>query len=342
MAPTVPEDAISRALAAAVNAEDGCLGIYPLRTDRLLLRPVGMEHLEAIVRQAADLDVTRYTARMPHPYTLADGQAFLAEALRILDVGLGVVFAIERRGDGALMGLVGLDRSTDATDTAEIGYWIGREHWLQGFGAEAVHAVLAHAFDDLGFARVLAMVVPENEAGVAIVQSLNFAYAHHMEVEAPARPAGALEVAVYGLNGADFRAAQASRLLLVSAVALLDPDNRILLQKRPEGKELAGLWEFPGGKVDPGETPERALIRELQEELGIDVRESCLAPLAFASHAYKGFHLLMPLYVCRQWKGRPEPREGQELAWVAPNRLGDYPMPPADIPLIPILRDWLI
>lgn len=130
-------------------------------------------------------------------------------------------------------------------------------------------------------------------------------------------------------------------IVLVVAVALMDSDGRILIAKRPEGKKMAGLWEFPGGKVDPGETPERALIRELQEELGVDTRASCLAPIGFASHAYDDFHLLMPLYVCRVWNGTPMPKEGQELAWVRPARLGDYPMPPADIPLIAQLRDWV-
>ena len=131
------------------------------------------------------------------------------------------------------------------------------------------------------------------------------------------------------------------KILLVSAVALIDPEGRVLLAQRPPGKSLAGLWEFPGGKVDPGETPEAALIRELQEELGIDTWASCLAPLTFASHPYPDFHLLMPLFACRRWNGIPTPREGQTLAWVRPDRLKDYPMPPADIPLIPILRDWL-
>ena len=131
------------------------------------------------------------------------------------------------------------------------------------------------------------------------------------------------------------------KILLVSAVALIDPEGRVLLAQRPPGKSLAGLWEFPGGKVDAGETPEIALIRELQEELGIDTWASCLAPLTFASHTYPDFHLLMPLFACRRWNGIPNPREGQSLAWVRPDRLKDYPMPPADIPLIPILRDWL-
>ncbi len=131
------------------------------------------------------------------------------------------------------------------------------------------------------------------------------------------------------------------KTLLVSAVALIDADGRVLLAQRPEGKSLAGLWEFPGGKVEEGETPEVALIRELHEELGIDTWQSCLAPLTFASHSYPDFHLLMPLFACRRWNGIPSPREGQTLAWVRPNALRDYPMPPADLPLIPILRDWL-
>lgn len=132
-----------------------------------------------------------------------------------------------------------------------------------------------------------------------------------------------------------------SRILLVAAVALIDRDDRVLLAQRPPGKQMAGLWEFPGGKVDPGETPEAALIRELREELAVDTEESCLAPFTFASHAYKDFHLLMPLYVCRVWKGTPTPLEGQQLAWVRPNRMKDYPMPPADKPLVAMLRDLL-
>ena len=131
------------------------------------------------------------------------------------------------------------------------------------------------------------------------------------------------------------------KILLVSAVALIDRDGRVLLAQRPEGKSMAGLWEFPGGKVEPDETPETALIRELKEELAIDTWASCLAPLTFASHRYPEFHLLMPLFACRKWDGIPHGREGQALAWVRPTALKDYPMPPADLPLIPILRDWL-
>ncbi|MEQ8666111.1 MAG: (deoxy)nucleoside triphosphate pyrophosphohydrolase [Rhodospirillales bacterium] len=130
-------------------------------------------------------------------------------------------------------------------------------------------------------------------------------------------------------------------VVLVSAAALIDADGRVLIARRPEGKAMAGLWEFPGGKVEAGETPERALIRELAEELAIDVTASCLAPVAFASHAYDDFHLLMPLFACRVWQGDPEPHEHSEIAWVRPVRLGDYAMPPADAPLVATLRDLL-
>jgi 8-oxo-dGTP diphosphatase len=132
-----------------------------------------------------------------------------------------------------------------------------------------------------------------------------------------------------------------TRVILVSAVALIDADGRVLLAQRPEGKSMAGLWEFPGGKVETGETPEAALIRELQEELGISTHASCLAPLTFASHAYPDFHLLMPLFACRRWQGNPVGKEGQTLKWARVQELRDYPMPPADVPLIAVLRDWL-
>lgn len=132
-----------------------------------------------------------------------------------------------------------------------------------------------------------------------------------------------------------------TKVILVAACALIDPDGRVLIAQRPVGRPMAGLWEFPGGKVENGERPEETLIRELKEELGITVNEVCLAPLTFASHTYPDFHLLMPLYVCRRWNGTVAAQEGQRLAWVKPNRLKEYPMPPADVPLIPHLANLL-
>jgi 8-oxo-dGTP diphosphatase len=130
-------------------------------------------------------------------------------------------------------------------------------------------------------------------------------------------------------------------LLLVAACALVDRDGRVLIARRPAGKSMAGLWEFPGGKIEAGELPEQTVIREMKEELGVDITQACLAPLSFASHAYDDFHLLMPLFVCRRWNGRVEPREGQDVKWVRPVRLRDYPMPPADEPLVAHLIDML-
>ena len=132
-----------------------------------------------------------------------------------------------------------------------------------------------------------------------------------------------------------------SKIVLVAAIALVDTDGRVLIAQRPEGKSMAGLWEFPGGKLEDGETPEACLIREVHEELGIDTWDSCLAPVGFASHAYDDFHLLMPLFVCRKWQGTPQSKEGQALKWVRPHELRNYPMPPADEPLIAQLRDLL-
>ena len=149
----------------------------------------------------------------------------------------------------------------------------------------------------------------------------------------PAQPGGCWE--------APARAASDKPLVLVVAAALIDPDGRVLITQRPEGKAMAGLWEFPGGKLHEGETPEQALVRELREELAVETKNSCLAPLAFASHDYADFHLLMPLFVCRVWQGEPQALEGQALAWVRPARLRDYPMPPADEPLVALLRDYL-
>jgi 8-oxo-dGTP diphosphatase len=139
----------------------------------------------------------------------------------------------------------------------------------------------------------------------------------------------------------DQPAPPAREILFVVAAVLVDRDNRVLIAERPQGKSLAGLWEFPGGKLAPGETPEEALVRELKEELDIDVCLTCLAPFTFASHTYDRFHLMMPLYLCRNWDGEITPREGQRIKWVRASKLADYPMPPADLPLIPFLRDLL-
>jgi 8-oxo-dGTP diphosphatase len=207
------------------------------------------------------------------------------------------------------------------------------------------------ALANLEIDRIEASVATDNGASIAVLRRVGFRHVGEGMKMSVAHGAerkvlifAATRVDLFGDHGhtADApTAAGPKKIVLVSAVALIDSDTRILLARRPEGKSMAGLWEFPGGKVEPGETPEAALIRELREELGIDVAASCLAPFTFASHEYEKFHLLMPLFLCRRWKGTPTPKEGQTLAWVAPNKLSEYKMPEADRPLIPLLRDFL-
>jgi 8-oxo-dGTP diphosphatase len=213
---------------------------------------------------------------------------------------------------------------------------------------EAAGRVVSWAFANLPIDRIEAHVSIDNPASAAVLRRLGFreiaeAREHFLARDAEAAVAvfEARREDIFGQVEAETPLEGSKPLLLVAACALIDVDGRVLLARRPEGKKMAGLWEFPGGKLQPGETPEAALIRELSEELGIDVAAACLAPFAFASHAYERFHLLMPLFLCRRWQGFVQPLEGQTLAWVRPAKLADYEMPPADKPLVPLLRDFL-
>jgi len=299
-----------------------------------------------------DWEVARNLGPVPFPYgreALAD---WIARSAADRLAGRAFHFCITGREEEHPLGVIGLTR--ESPDTGRIGYWVGRRYWGHGVASEAVARLVSWAFGTLGLDRLVAYVADDNAPSMRVLEKEGFRFTHEAEHDFVSR-GGAFPVRWFALTRADRMAATghgrpapgalslaADRpLLLVSAVAMIDGDGRVLLARRPDGKALAGLWEFPGGKVRPGETPEAALIRELAEELGVDVSASCLAPFAFASHAYEKFHLLMPLYLCRRWQGTPQPREGQALAWVRPERLGDYPMPPADRPLVVMLRDWL-
>jgi 8-oxo-dGTP diphosphatase len=256
----------------------------------------------------------------------------------------------QENGAEALLGCVGLTLDAKNPREAELGYWIGRRHWGQGLGPEAAGRLAHWALANLDIDRLVASALVDNERSAAVLRRIGFKESGAGSQEFISRgglmpvrlfTATRMDIAVEAAAPVEAAPATGKPTLLVAAVALIDSEGRVLLARRPEGKPLAGLWEFPGGKVAPGETPEEALIRELREELGIDVSAACLGPFTFASHTYEKFHLLMPLYLCRRWQGQVTAMEGQALAWVRPARLGDYAMPPADIPLVAMLRDFL-
>ncbi len=325
----------------------------PLVTERLSLRPLQADDAAALHRLVNDWEVAKTLARVPFPYPHDLADEWIASTLAQIAAGTAWHLAVTRLDDGteALLGCVGLTLDPKNPREAELGYWIGRRHWAQGLGSEAAGRMAHWALANLDIDRLVASALVDNERSAAVLRRIGFKESGAGSQEFISR-GGAMPVRLFSATRMDIAAEAApvpmmaaptsgKPTLLVAAVALIDPESRVLLARRPEGKPLAGLWEFPGGKVAPGETPEEALIRELREELGIDVSAACLGPFTFASHTYEKFHLLMPLYLCRRWQGQVTAMEGQALAWVRPARLGDYAMPPADIPLVAMLRDFL-
>jgi 8-oxo-dGTP diphosphatase len=313
-----------------------------LRTSRLTLRPLAPEDAPNFHRLINDWEICRRLPDAPFPYAAALAVQWIAAAAADRAAGRAEQFAFTDSATGEVLGCGGLRLSKDRK-SAELGYWVGRAFWGQGFGVEAARRLTEWAFAAFPVARVTATVAADNEASAAVLRRLGFAPSGKGMQVFLCRPGQKLPVHFYALDREKpvVRVEQKNAVLLVAAAALIDADGRILLARRPEGKKMAGMWEFPGGKMEPGETPETALARELREELGITVSPEDFAPFVFASHPYEGFHLLMPVFLCRRWRGTPAPREGQALAWVEPYRLVEYPMPPADRPLIPMLRDFL-
>jgi 8-oxo-dGTP diphosphatase len=321
----------------------------PLKTARLTLRPLRPKDAEALHRLVNDWEVTRTLAEIPYPYDRSLADEWIASTQAQLAAGTGYHLAITGREGRkeTLVGVVGL-RVDAARRSGRLGYWVGRAYWKHGVATEAAKRMTSWAFANLPLDRIAAEVTEDNVGSFKVLRRVGFREVG-TGVRASVTTRGqhtvilfeATREDIFGHPEAPATEAGSTPLLVVAACALVDVDGRVLLARRPEGKKMAGLWEFPGGKLNPGETPEAALIRELKEELGIDVAAACLAPFAFASHAYDGFHLLMPLFVCRRWKGIPSPREQQTLAWVRASKLTEYEMPPADKPLIPLLRDFL-
>ena len=321
-----------------IEPDRGCAA-RRFTTDRLVRRDLRQADIPALMRHAGNREVAEMTARIPHPYTEADAEAFLRLAAEAKVGGGELVRAIATRDSDCLIGAISL-RPDSAENTGVLGYWLAKPEWGHGYMTEAGERILRYGFEELGLKSVRAAARPDNLASLRVLEKLGMAPDGTGQEDAPARD-GSFAVEFRVITRVRWLAGHALPVLLVAAVALIDPDNRVLLSRRPPGKPMAGLWEFPGGKVAPGETPEAALIRELREELAIDTAASCLAPLVFASHRYAAFHLLMPLFICRVWSGTPRPLEGQELTWVRAARLRDYDMPPADIGLVAMLRDLL-
>ncbi len=319
----------------------------PLKTERLILRPLVPEDAEAMHALVNDWEVTRNLATVPFPYPRELADEWIQSTRRSLAEGSAYELAITgREGDDEI--LVGVAGLRITARVGRLGYWVGRRFWGHGVATEAVGRLARWALANLDLDRLEAGVIIDNPASAAVLRRIGFREigtgADHSLARAAECDVWLFEATRDDLFGHVEPAAEKSGskpLLLVAACALIDADGRVLLARRPEGKKMAGLWEFPGGKLHDGETPEAALIRELKEELGIDVTAACLAPFTFASYKYERFHLLMPLYLCRRWKGTPRPKENQTLTWVRPQKLADYPMPPADKPLIPLLRDFL-
>ena len=322
----------------------------PLKTERLTLRPFLASDAIALHRLINNFDVAKMLELVGYPYDISAAEAWIATAIQDLAEGTACHLAITgHEGEReVLVGAVGVTLDP-AARTGRLGYWVGQPYWGHGVAAEAVGRLTRWAFANMEIDHLTASVATDNPASAAVLRRIGFRQAGEAMRDFASRgtsvPIWLFEAGrddVFGHAEAPEAAVEGAKpLLLVAACALVDVDGHVLLARRPEGKKMAGLWEFPGGKLNPGETPEQALIRELKEELGIDVAAACLAPFAFASHAYEKFHLLMPLFLCRRWKGTPVGRENQALAWVSPRRLTEYEMPPADKPLIPLLRDFL-
>ncbi|WP_343207512.1 bifunctional GNAT family N-acetyltransferase/(deoxy)nucleoside triphosphate pyrophosphohydrolase [Ameyamaea chiangmaiensis] len=340
---------------AAGRLPRGAIEAGPFR-----LRPLRPDDAAVIHRLVNDWSVVRMLSRLPFPYPRSLTDDWIASTIAEHDRGDAWHLAVTRQdGDGeTVLGCIGL-RIDAPQKTATLGYWIGRPYWGTGAASTAAERVTRWALANLPIARITASAAQDNAASIAVLRKIGF-----REVGAGRQPflarGGEHPVTLFEATHADMpglatrnpsedaapdpspaAAVPARRSVLVAAAALLDRDNRVLLARRPEGKPMAGLWEFPGGKIEQDETPEDALIRELREELGIEVSPACLAPFTFASHDYGTFHLLMPLFLCRRWKHTPTAREGQTLRWVHAAELADYPMPAADLPFIPLLRDLL-
>jgi 8-oxo-dGTP diphosphatase len=307
----------------------------PLASERLTLRPLNEKDAEELTRLANDKRVAQTLARLPHPYTLQDAHHFINYAKKAIKEKNHINLAIIRRADQALLGVIGLEE--------EVGYWLGHEYWGQGYGKEAMKALVHFAFLTLQKDKLSASVFQVNIASRRIFEGLGFQQIRTKECTSVSYE-GTKPGFLYALSREEFLKeymAIKRPVTWVVAGVLFNEKGQMLLTERAVGKKMAGIWELPGGKIEAGETPEQALIRELKEELDIEVKPENLETFTFISYPYETFHLVMPFYICRIWEGTPRGAEGQKLAWVGYNDLSQYPVPSADVLFCHKLADLL-
>lgn len=307
----------------------------PLASERLVMRPLRSEDVSAMVEQLNDIRVVERLRRVPYPYTLEHAHRFVEACALQFQACEGVPLAITHTKTGEFMGMCSIEE--------ELGIWLGHKFWGQGYGSEAMRALVHFGFVDLEIPHMKSSALKSNTASRNIFERLGFEMTGEGESQSKAYE-GSKPSVKYALDRMAYLKAYHApevRVVWVPAAAIINEEGQLLLAQRPEGKRGAGQWEFPGGKLEAGETPEQALKRELKEELDMDVCVHDLKPLTFASYRYPDFHLVMPFFVCQKWKGQISPVEGQTLAWVRYPDLVNYPTLAADISLFHSLADLL-
>lgn len=325
--------------------------IPPLKIDHYTLRLIQAEDLNSIHPVINDWNVVRMLSQVPFPYPKPLLEKWISSVIQEIKTGASYHFSIIDEETQHIIGCIGL-RVDDKDQLGKIGYWIAHKYWGKKIASKALQRISTWALANLNINYIRATAADDNLASIAVLKKCGYQPFGKGKEKFLARAAEQpvsyfllqREDICPGKSPASLHPSSSStpkKILLVVAGALIDVDGRLLLARRPEGKSMAGMWEFPGGKIEPGETPEAALVRELKEEINVDVSQSCLAPFTFASFEYADFHLLMPLYVCHKWKNLPEPKENQQLAWVTADELDNYLVMEADKPFIPLLKDLL-
>ncbi len=328
------------------------LFVSDLQIDQYILRLIQKEDLKSIHNYINDWNVAKMLSNVPFPYPLDLLEKWIDSIIQQKKEGRSYHFAIIDSTSSAktIIGCIGLSLNL-AEQSAKIGYWIGQKYWGQNIATKTLTRLITWALTNLNINYIHATAADDNLASISVLKKCNFQPFGRGKEKFLAQ-ATELPVSYFLLQREDIcpnttnltsftTKNKDKKILLVVAAALIDIEGQLLLARRPEGKSMAGMWEFPGGKVETGETPEAALIRELKEEINVNISKSCLAPFTFASYDYPDFHLLMPLYVCHRWKNEPMPKENQQLAWVTSAELDQYLVMEADKRFIPLLKDLL-